>query len=556
MLQSIPRRLLLRSVRYSIQLPVSRQYVLPLTRRNFAVTTRCPKDDPKKPISDFVASQTPPSNPETPPDRMPHQTEEDIASEKIFNEQPTSGNGLPPEGVPVEEVIKETPGAMENAPEVIKEEVEPVESRSEGLSGDSADQAASGKGGMPHVSEEKIAYERIMSGDEATGASNSSAGKETPASAVPIEEVIGDGEKPAIMEQSENDEEPPAGGQSLRHEIPDESAESTRKSILDLFGSETAPRKGSKQSTKTTDAAARENVNPLASEGLDKVELSAWESHRSPEPKHAVDTDPEPWATSQRGTWETEKPHSDESHSQLTQFQEFYKTLEPPKPPKKKKVLPYDLRLPEKEPNPSSPWDYFYPAAPPPESLTTALRQRYENQHPEARKKRLQKDVYDPYAAEKKLVRWPFLYNRDELVNLCINHMMRNGKKARAEKIMQDAFFLVMQQFPRQHPVAILAEAVDRNAPLTKNPKSGGKGILKPVALNERQRIRAGWLSMVKAAGKVTRETIKIPFSTRLAKEIIKTMEGRGAGVPNRHQVHLTSMQNKMNIQLPRKPAL
>ena len=77
----------------------------------------------QKGISDYIASQPPPSNPETPPDRMPHQTEEDIATEKIFGSS-ENGNkeGLPDEGVPVEEVFEENPDAMKNAPKVIKEE--------------------------------------------------------------------------------------------------------------------------------------------------------------------------------------------------------------------------------------------------------------------------------------------------------------------------------------------------------------------------------------------------------------------------------------------------
>jgi hypothetical protein len=77
----------------------------------------------QKPISDYIASQPPPSNPETPPDRMPHQTEEDIATQNIFgNSDTASKDGLPSEGVPVEEVFGDNPKAMEKAPKAIKEE--------------------------------------------------------------------------------------------------------------------------------------------------------------------------------------------------------------------------------------------------------------------------------------------------------------------------------------------------------------------------------------------------------------------------------------------------
>ena len=77
----------------------------------------------QKPISDYIASQPPPSNPETPADRMPHQTEEDIATENIFGtSEKGNKDGLPDEGVPIEEIFEENPTAMKRAPKAIKEE--------------------------------------------------------------------------------------------------------------------------------------------------------------------------------------------------------------------------------------------------------------------------------------------------------------------------------------------------------------------------------------------------------------------------------------------------
>jgi len=559
MLQSIPRRLLLRSTRCSSLSISPCKLALTFTRRPFAITTPCSKNDPKQPISDFVASQTPPSNPETPPDRMPHQTEEDIASEKIFDNQPTKEDRLPPEAVPVEQVIKETPGAMKKAPRVIKEEESPA-TIGTGHKGqtDSKDQAVTGHSGMPHVNEENIAYERIISGEEASGTSSSAPGEETPAAGVPIEEAIGDGEKPSVMESSTRDEEPPSGGQPLRSDIGgtvDESTESARKSILDLFETDARPKKGGKQSTKATTASARtEQRNPLSSQGLDKTELdlSAWESARSADARSDVETDPERWAGRDRGTWESEELHHDEPTPETIAIQETFQRM--PKPSGRKKAPPFDLRLPQTESIPTSPWDYFYPPPPPPKSLSAALQQEYESRHPEARKKG-DKGGYDPYAAKQKTTRWPFLHNRDELVNLCINHMMKHGKKATAEKIMQDVFFQILRYFPRQHPVTVLAEAVDRNAPLMKNSttRMGGKAVVKPVALNERQRIRAGWMIMVRSAARAAKGAIPTPFQDRLSIEIIKTMEGRGAGAAMRQQVHQTAMANKLNVQVPKK---
>jgi small subunit ribosomal protein S7 len=553
MLQSIPRRLL-RNVRYSVQWTAMQRPALPLTKRHFGISRPSSKDDSQQHVSDFVASQKPPSNPETPPDRMPHQTEEDVTSEKIFDNQPQREDGIPPEAVPVEEVIKETPGGMEKAPQAIKEE-NSATSGEESLHGDGgwSDQNVRGRSAMPHVTEENIAYARIISGDEVTGAANSTPGEETPASAVPIEEVVGEREKPAVMHPSAGDEEPPSGGQTLANQIDDEvvdqSTTSTRKSILDLFGTEQVPKKRSKVSTKGKAAAPPpQSINPLSSQGLD---LSAWESPRSEEVKHKVDPDPEPWAT-QRGTWE--EPH-ETSESEATtkelEIRKLYESLQPLPP--KRPPIPFDARLPKTESSPSSPWDFFYPPPPPPKSLSSVEREEYESLHPEARRK-VKEKAYDPFARQEKPLRWPFLHNRDEFVNLCINHVMRHGKKATAEKIMQDVFFQLMEFFPRQHPVTILAEAVDRNAPLMKTAKTAGvRGVLRPVALNERQRIRQGWLSMVTAAGRAVKENFRVPFQIRLATEIARTMEGKGPGMPKRQQTHLMAMANKLNIKVPRK---
>ena|SRR5579859_382035 len=82
-----------------------------------------PPSSSQQPISDYIASQPPASNPETPPDRMPHQTEEDIATENIFEKSDNvNKDRLPSEGVPVEDVLKDNLDAMKKAPRVIKEE--------------------------------------------------------------------------------------------------------------------------------------------------------------------------------------------------------------------------------------------------------------------------------------------------------------------------------------------------------------------------------------------------------------------------------------------------
>ena len=160
--------------------------------------------------------------------------------------------------------------------------------------------------------------------------------------------------------------------------------------------------------------------------------------------------------------------------------------------------------------------------------------------------------VYDPFANATKQIKWPFFYNRDELVSLCTNHIMWDGKKARAEKIMQEMFMLILEKYPRTHPVTLFAEALDKNAPLFKHltATSGAKTFAVPLPLNERQRIRTGWYSMIRPAAKGSNT---IPFSQRLADEVIKAYEGRSGGLQKRLSEHKKAMASKLNLKLPKQ---
>jgi ribosomal protein S7 len=563
MIRSIPRSLLLRSVSRTSSLIFNKPVFV--VRRRYA-NKKSPSGD-GQPISDYIASQPTPSNPEVPPDRMPHQTEEDIAMEKIFNEEPTTGkgDGMPAEGVPVEEVFKDDTAAMNKAPKAIKHDDVSREAKGQNI----ADQDSHGHSGMPHVTEETIATERIITGGEASGASNTAPGEETPAMGVPIEEAISDGEKPAVMEESvKDDDKAPPGGQNTRTEGTSaatasigeqdnlDPTETARKSILDLFGP--ASGKKARQPPPSPSEIKEENFNPLSVHQLDKseIDLSAWEEARRKEEKVSNENlDPDEWADTKRGSWEAEEvapQEADESFiTELPSYAEIQATYK--KTPQIQGQKPFDLHLPKTETRPISPYDYFYPPPPPPKSLETLLRRQYEERNPSGRRKPISEAVYDPFAAKAKQVRWPWILNRDQLVDICTNHLMRHGKKATAEKVLQDVFLRILTQFPRRHPVTFLAEAIDKNAPLLKNTtvRVSLKQTIVPFALNEKQRIRAGWTAMIRNAAKGDERAS--PFTERLTNEVIKAFEGRGSGMQSRTTEHKKAMQNKLNIKLPRK---
>ena len=562
MIRSIPRSLLLRSVSRTSSLTFNKPVFV--VRRQYAGKKSPPGEG--QPISDYIASQPSPSNPETPLDRMPHQTEEDIAMEKIFNEQPTTSNEdvTPAEGVPVEDIFNDDPAAMNKAPKAIQHDGLSREAEGQNV----ADQGSQGHTGLPHVTEETIATERIITGGKASGASNTTPGEETPAMGVPIEETIGDGEKPAVMEESarDDDEAPPSGQTIWTHGTSADSTstgeqdnldptETARKSILDLFGPSSGKKARQPQPSPPSEIK-QENFNPLSAHQLDQseIDLSPWEEARRKDEKlWNENLDPDEWAETKRGSWETEEVEVPQEADELfipglsaAEIRATYR-----KRTQTKGQKPFDLHLPKTETRPISPYDYFYPPPPPPTSLEMLLRRQYEKRVPSAGKKPIAGAVYDPF--KEKQVRWPWILNRDQIVDICTNHLMRHGKKATAEKVLQDVFLRILAQFPRRHPVTYLAEAIDKNAPLLKNTavRINQKQSIIPFALNERQRIRSGWTAMIRNAAKGDERAS--PFTERLTNEVIKALEGRGSGMQYRTMEHKKAMQNKLNIKLPRK---
>ena len=594
MLRTTPRRLLLRTLRYSTTTLKANPQSIPTLVRTYRRAIPPSDNESGSRASDSVTKQTPPpQNPEAPTDRMPHQMEEEIATGKDFGNQCTSTQkALPPRGVPVEEVFNKDLEALEQASEVMK-------ANGLGESRGRNPERIPSEQTMPHVAEETIATERAVSGENAIGASSSTPGEENPAEAVPIEEAIRGSEKPAVMNESSIDDEGPPPTAPLmapteklaklstgEEKIPSSETNKTpRKSILDLFGG--GPRRAAPKKTPSKVSVEEAPVNPVLSNNLDggNTDLSDWETSPAIQKWKTENqpVNPDDWATSRRGQWENEFLGQEESLSSknpklkqqlteqerlqaqqeeaakrevlLTYAREEFRTLQAPPSKHGTPVEFFEQRL-RTHPVEPSPWDYFYPQdrlgkpLRTVEAEETETKDPYADLLPDAGAKKKKPAVYDPFARAQKQMKWPFQYNRDELVSKCVNHIMREGKKARAEKVMQNVFMILMEKFPRQHPVTVFAESIDRNAPVLKvvTIRDGMKVTHVPFPLFEKQRIRAGMMAMVRAAEEGDSAT---PFTVKLAAEVVKTMEGRGPGVPFRIAEHKRGMQNKLNVKLP-----
>ena len=586
MLRTTPQRLLLRTLRCSTTTLKVNPRSIPALLRTYR-RENPPSDDESVPrVSDYVAKQTaPPPNPETPADRVPYQTEEDIATEINFGNQAS----LPTEDIPVEEVFNEDLEASEQALEVVK-------AKDSGESGQRSQARIPSEQTMQHVTDETITSKHAVSGENAIGAASSTPGEGKPA-VVPIEEVFAGNEELAVVEESSmDDKEPPpttppteksAKLSTGEEAIPSpETTKTHRKSILDLFG-RGARRAAPKKLPSKMPAEEKAPVSPLLSNNLDGsgTDLSDWETSPAVQNWKTENrpVNPDEWATSRRGQWENDLLAQEESLSSknpklneqlteqerlqaqqeeaakrealLTYAQEEFRTLQAPPSKRGTPVEFFEQRI-RTHPVEPSPWDYFYPQdrlgkpLRTVEAEETETKDPYADLLPNAGAKKNKPAVYDPFARAQKQMKWPFQYNRDELVSKCVNHIMREGKKARAEKVMQDVFMILMERFPRQHPVTVFAEAIDRNAPILKvvTIRDGMKVTHVPFPLFEKQRIRAGMMAMVRAAEDGDSTT---PFAVKLAAEVVKTMEGRGPGVPLRIAEHKRGMQNKLNVKLP-----
>lgn len=128
----------------------------------------------------------------------------------------------------------------------------------------------------------------------------------------------------------------------------------------------------------------------------------------------------------------------------------------------------------------------------------------------------------------------------DTVINYLTNVIMRHGRKARAQRIMSEALYLVHLQ-TRQDPVALLKDTIEKMAPLLKLRRytdGGARAEMIPVPLNERQRMKAAWTWIVDASDNRPSKS----FSVRLAEEIVSASKGSGPGFEKKENVHKTGI--------------
>jgi len=123
-----------------------------------------------------------------------------------------------------------------------------------------------------------------------------------------------------------------------------------------------------------------------------------------------------------------------------------------------------------------------------------------------------------------------------------MNHVMVNGKKSVAERIVYGALESVEGKLNRD-PIEVFDEALDNIAPLVevKSRRVGGATYQVPVEVRPSRRVALAMRWLVD----FSRNRNEKSMPMRLAGELIDASQGKGAAVRKREDVHRMAEANK-----------
>ncbi|KAI9261099.1 30S ribosomal protein S7p/S5e [Sporodiniella umbellata] len=138
---------------------------------------------------------------------------------------------------------------------------------------------------------------------------------------------------------------------------------------------------------------------------------------------------------------------------------------------------------------------------------------------------------------------------KDDVVNQLVNTIMRDGKKARAQRLVSDSMKHLEKKLGEDKDCyEALRTAIETAGPLLKisSTKKGSKVVYVPTALRERQRRRRAIMWMLEASSKRPEKS----FEERFAAEIWDVNEGVSSVLQKKLQVHKQALANRANAQV------
>ena len=130
-----------------------------------------------------------------------------------------------------------------------------------------------------------------------------------------------------------------------------------------------------------------------------------------------------------------------------------------------------------------------------------------------------------------------------ELVAKFMNQLMVDGKKSIAEKIVYGAFDELEKSVQKESPVDVFKKVLDQVAPVVevRSRRVGGATYQVPVEVRAKRRTALAMRWLVEAARK--RKEKSMP--ARLAAELKEAMDGKGAAVKKKEDMHKMAEANK-----------
>lgn len=161
-----------------------------------------------------------------------------------------------------------------------------------------------------------------------------------------------------------------------------------------------------------------------------------------------------------------------------------------------------------------------------------------------------QSSLNDAMIAEKP----SFLYSsmalpprQDPLLHFFVNLLMRDGKKASAERYITN-MLADMARLTNKDPLPLVYEAVELAKPLLRmqSRKMGGKTLQVPIPLNQRQSTRRALKWIIQASDRRADRAI----GRRLAVEVLSILEGNSSVLSRRDEQHKIGTNNRANASV------
>ncbi|HKL77774.1 MAG TPA: 30S ribosomal protein S7 [Gammaproteobacteria bacterium] len=123
-----------------------------------------------------------------------------------------------------------------------------------------------------------------------------------------------------------------------------------------------------------------------------------------------------------------------------------------------------------------------------------------------------------------------------------MNHLMRDGKKNTAERILYQAFDKIRDN-KGENPVELFETALENISPMVevKSRRVGGATYQVPVEVRSQRRQALAMRWLVQYARQRQEKTM----SERLANELMEAADGRGGAVRKREETHKMAEANK-----------